>query len=136
MNSSESKSPTSLQKLETSLAALADAERLRILALIYKGGEVCNCHLEAVTGFIPSKISRHLAQLRAAGWVQSRREGTWIHYSLNNAAPTPGLTWLRSALDDTIARDELLQTDQAKFASTCCPNRPRQEEPQLESHLL
>jgi len=74
-----------LEPLARIFGALGEPARLRILNLIAQTGELCNCHLEAVTGYTPSKISRHLAALKHAGLVQDRRVGTWIHYSLTPA---------------------------------------------------
>ena len=62
-------------------AALADANRLRLLHLL-KDGEVCVCHLQAVLQTNQPKISRHLAYLRRAGLVAARKEGRWTHYRL------------------------------------------------------
>lgn len=62
--------------------ALAEPARLRILNLLVHGGELCNCQVEAVTGYRNPKISRHFQFLKHAGLIQFRREGTWIFYSL------------------------------------------------------
>lgn len=73
-----------LDRLTTVYGALADATRLRILALL-KDGEVCVCHIHASLGIPQPTASRHLAYLRRAGLVTPRRDGIWMHYSL--AAP-------------------------------------------------
>ena len=62
--------------------ALAEPARLRILNLLVHGGELCNCQVEAVTGYRNPKISRHFQFLKHSGLIQFRREGTWIFYSL------------------------------------------------------
>jgi ArsR family transcriptional regulator, arsenate/arsenite/antimonite-responsive transcriptional repressor len=61
---------------------LSDASRRHLLALLTNEGELCVCELVAALDDIQPKISRHLAVLRKAGWVNARREGTWIFYSL------------------------------------------------------
>lgn len=61
--------------------ACADETRLRILYLLAQG-ELCVCELVAVLNMPQGKISRHLGILKQAGWVQDRREGTWIYYAL------------------------------------------------------
>ena len=65
--------------------ALADATRLRILAILADtpggpGGELCVCHLHASLGVSQPTTSRHLAYLRKAGLVAARRDGVWMHY--------------------------------------------------------
>src|ERR1700745_863326 len=64
-------------------AALADPTRLRLLNLM-RGREVCVCYFVEILQQSQPKISRHLAYLRSAGVVNARREGKWLHYSLNH----------------------------------------------------
>lgn len=68
-----------LTRVETTLKALADRTRLRILALL-KAGEICVCHVQGSLGISQPKASRHLAYLRRAGLVRTRRQGHWIYY--------------------------------------------------------
>lgn len=71
----------SYARLETLFLALADKTRLRILNLIGQD-EICVGHLVEVLGESQPKISRHLAYLRNAGLVSVRRDGKWMHYSI------------------------------------------------------
>src|SRR5215216_1577316 len=70
-----------LTEMETLFKALADGTRLRILGLLLSG-EVCVCHIHESLRIPQPKASRHLAYLRNAGLVDTRREGLWIHYRL------------------------------------------------------
>ena len=70
-----------MQNLVLFHAALADANRLRLLSLM-QGGEICVCQLQGVLQTNQPKISRHLAYLRKAGLVTARRDGKWTHYRL------------------------------------------------------
>ena len=63
--------------------ALADPVRLELLAHIAARGPICVCHLEEALAYRQSRVSKHLAVLRRAGLVSSRREGTWVYYSVN-----------------------------------------------------
>lgn len=63
--------------------ALADETRLRILALLLAEGELCVCDIMAALQLPQSTASRHLAYLKNAGWVDDRREGVWIYYSID-----------------------------------------------------
>lgn len=65
--------------------ALADETRLRILSLLLTHGELCVCDLIAALQLPQSTVSRHLAYLRKSGWVNDRRCGVWMYYSLGNA---------------------------------------------------
>ncbi|HEX7652765.1 MAG TPA: metalloregulator ArsR/SmtB family transcription factor [Verrucomicrobiae bacterium] len=93
-------------------AALADTTRLRLLALM-QGGEICVCHLQGVLDTNQPKISRHLAYLRRAGLVASRREGKWMHYRLKPQAPTQ-----QTALDNILqglAGETQIRKDQQRL---------------------
>ena len=70
-----------LSEMEGFFKALADATRLRILGLLLTG-EVCVCHIHESLKIPQSKASRHLAYLRRAGLVETRREGLWVHYRM------------------------------------------------------
>ncbi|HVZ21661.1 MAG TPA: metalloregulator ArsR/SmtB family transcription factor [Vicinamibacterales bacterium] len=83
-----------LQALDRVFKALADPTRIRILGLL-SAGEICVCHIHESLRLPQSLVSRHLAYLRRAGLVESRKEGLWVHYRL--ASRGGGLT--RTLLD-------------------------------------
>ena len=89
--------------LEHLFLALADKTRLRLLALMVDG-EVPVGMLAESLGESQPKISRHLAYLRSAGLVSTRRDGKWIYYGIEErmgAAVTRVLdATLRSILSD------------------------------------
>lgn len=59
--------------------ALGDEGRIRAL-LALSGKEMCACHIVALLKLAPSTVSKHMAILRIAGLVTSRRSGKWIYY--------------------------------------------------------
>lgn len=70
------------------LKALADENRLRALCAL-RDGELCVCQIIALLGLAPSTVSKHLAILRSARLVDSRKEGRWIYYRLSEEFRTP-----------------------------------------------
>jgi ArsR family transcriptional regulator len=70
-----------LFEIERLFKALGDATRLRILGLLLTG-EVCVCDIHETLKIPQPRASRHLAYLRRAGLVDTRREGLWVHYRL------------------------------------------------------
>jgi len=64
--------------------SLDDETRLRILALLLEEDELCVCDLVNVLQLPQSTVSRQLSLLKNAGWLKDRREGVWIHYSVNH----------------------------------------------------
>lgn len=63
------------------LSMLANPHRLRILCELHKG-ERSVSSLEDVIGLSQSALSQHLAKLRVAGLVATRREAQSIFYSV------------------------------------------------------
>jgi ArsR family transcriptional regulator len=55
--------------------------------LIQSEGEACVCELTFALQESQPKISRHLALMRDMGIVESRREGTWMHYRISTSLP-------------------------------------------------
>jgi ArsR family transcriptional regulator len=66
--------------------ALAHPIRLELVAHVAARGPLCVCHLEEALPYTQPKISKHLAVLRLAGLLESRREGTWVYYTVNREA--------------------------------------------------
>ena len=111
---------TRLTDIEALFKALADATRLRILALLV-GGEICVCEMHEALKLPQPTVSRHLAYLRRAGLVETRREGLWIHYrlaSLDDMVLRTLTDIVKHALThvDTIARDG----ERLRKATGCC----------------
>ncbi len=67
--------------LEILFLALNDKTRLRLLALMADGPVVVGLLAERL-GESQPKISRHLAYMRNAGVVYTKREGKWIYYGI------------------------------------------------------
>jgi ArsR family transcriptional regulator, arsenate/arsenite/antimonite-responsive transcriptional repressor len=88
---------------------LGDETRLRIVALL-SHGELCVCHLEESLRVSQPKVSRHLAILRAAGVVDSRRDGSWVYYRLAQQPEAECEQQLRS-LVRTFAKRAVLRGD-------------------------
>ena len=62
--------------------ALSDETRLRIIKLLEQG-ELCVCDITAALDMVQPKVSFHLSALKEAGLIKDRKQGKWIHYSLN-----------------------------------------------------
>lgn len=86
-------------KPDSLFSILSDSTRLRALMLIQSEGEACVCELTFALDEIQPKISRHLALMREAGIVESRREGTWMHYRINPLLPIWAKEVIRHVFD-------------------------------------
>jgi ArsR family transcriptional regulator len=109
-----------LARLETLFKALADATRLRILRLLM-AGEVCVCDIHDTLNIPQAKASRHLAYLRRAGLVNTRREGLWVHYRLAKSAD-PVIATIEEATTHVLGHVDTLRKDAQRFEKRtgCC----------------
>src|SRR3954469_3737731 len=102
-----------LFEMETLFKALADATRLRILGLLLTG-EVCVCHIYESLRIAQPKASRHLAYLRRAGLVRTRRDGLWVHYRLAEL-PDPVAATVREAVIHALGHVEAVRRDTVRL---------------------
>ncbi|VAX08818.1 Arsenical resistance operon repressor [hydrothermal vent metagenome] len=105
---------------------LADATRLRCLMLMQAEGELCVCELTHALNLSQPKISRHLAHLREAGVLVSRRTGTWMYYRINPELPGWALEILQTTLEGMrntepfISDQKILKTMYNRPTVECC----------------
>ncbi|WP_338667812.1 ArsR/SmtB family transcription factor [Pseudodesulfovibrio methanolicus] len=74
-----------MEQLALRLKGLSDPTRLRVIRLL-DHGELCVCDLMAGLDLPQSTVSRHMSFLRNAGWVDGRRKGKWVYYTLAEPA--------------------------------------------------
>ncbi len=79
------------------LAALSEPTRLSALGIIWDGDEHCVCELMARLGVSQSRMSRHMARLKAIGLLTDRRDAQWVRYRRNPDVPA---AWV--AIIDTV----------------------------------
>jgi len=110
--------------LERLFKALADGTRLRILGLLLTG-EVCVCHIHETLKISQPKASRHLAYLRRAGLVGTRRDGLWIHYRLAQF-PDPVIEAIAGAVRHSLTHVEQVRHDAGRLGKRtgCCLPEP------------
>ncbi len=66
------------------MKALSDETRLRIIDMI-SCGEMCACKILEQFSITQPTLSYHMKILTECGIVDARRDGAWMHYSLNKA---------------------------------------------------
>lgn len=111
--------------IELLFKALADRTRLRVINLI-GDEEVCVCFFVEVLKTNQPKISRHLAYLRRAGLVSTRREGKWMHYRVVEP-PDPHAARIFREVRTWLANNATMQRDRSRLMKICCaPRLPMQ----------
>jgi ArsR family transcriptional regulator len=73
---------TDLSRAAQLFHALSDETRLGVLEML-RQGERCVCELQDELDAAQSRLSFHLRVLKEAGLVIDRKDGRWVHYSLN-----------------------------------------------------
>jgi ArsR family transcriptional regulator len=107
-----------LTEMETFFMALADKTRLRLLNLM-RNGEICVCFFVEVLKEAQPKISRHLAYLRNAGVVETRRDGKWMYYKIVE----PENDFAARVLRDTLVwldSQEKMKIEYKNLVKVCC----------------
>lgn len=94
--------------------AIADENRVRIL-LALRGQELCVCQLIELLGLAPSTVSKHIAILKSAGFISSRKEGRWVFYRIEEmeapAAAGAAVHWL----SESLSADKRILEDRARL---------------------
>jgi len=114
------KSPAPID-VEVLLRALADRTRLRLLNLM-GDREVCVCFFVEILKTSQPKISRHLAYLRRAGIVSTRRDGKWMHYRITEPADSTA----KRVFDDVrswLQTDGAMARERERLDGICCGTR-------------
>jgi ArsR family transcriptional regulator len=112
------------------LKALADPLRLRVLAAVAEE-ELTVGEVQEVVDSVQSSVSRNLAILRAAGFVQDRKEGTSVYFSARPNMPEPAGELFKS-LQSRLAEIPEVKRDQARLEE-CRRRRLRKSESYFES---
>ncbi|MFA6264416.1 MAG: metalloregulator ArsR/SmtB family transcription factor [Pseudolabrys sp.] len=82
----------------TILSALAEPTRLEALRMVWDGREHCVCELMQALGATQSRMSRHMAALKAAGLLVDRRDAQWVRYRQAPNLPREVITLVEAAL--------------------------------------
>ncbi|HWP23323.1 MAG TPA: metalloregulator ArsR/SmtB family transcription factor [Candidatus Binatia bacterium] len=112
------------------LKALADPLRLRVLAAVSED-ELTVGEVQEVVQSVQSSVSRNLAILRDAGFVQDRKEGTSVYFTLRRDMPEPAREIFKSLQPRLGALPEV-QRDRARLAQ-CRRRRAQRSRSYFES---
>ena len=93
------------QRIVDVLSALAEPSRLEIIRILASGGEHCACELMPRLGISQSRVSRHVAVLKAAGLAVDRRDRQWVRYRLKPDMPGEIKAVLEAVLKAAPARE-------------------------------
>ncbi len=92
--------------------ALADGNRMRVIAALLEHDELCVCQITELLRISMATVSRHMSILHKARLVQSRKEGRWVFYRLSQTFPTQIGAWLKEAVQNSLE----IKADRQKLA--------------------
>jgi ArsR family transcriptional regulator len=124
-----------LTYMESLYMALADKTRLRLLDLM-REEEVCVNSFTELLGDSQPKISRHLAYLRSAGIVQTRRDGKWMYYSIRWPDDPGGRSLLFAALNWLSGGQEVNSEKRSQAEITNPQSSPRREDRRASGQII
>lgn len=70
------------------IKALRDPNRVKIIKIL-EHGKLCVCEIQEVLQVSQSTASKHLKNLEEAGLLNSRKEGVWVYYQLDDGSGSP-----------------------------------------------
>ena len=78
--------------------ALADGNRMRVVAALMENDELCVCQIVEMLGLAAATVSRHMSILQNAGIVHGRKDGRWVFYKMTPGFPQSLKSWLAQSL--------------------------------------
>lgn len=109
--------------MKVDLDVLSEATRRLLLALLAIERELCVCEIEAALDAPQPLVSRHLAILRMAGWLEARREGRRMYYCLHSSLPPWAHRLLEAYTEGGVPTPELQNTRSRLHAFPARPPR-------------
>ncbi len=103
-----------MKKTVSLLKALSDQNRLRVVAVLLDGQELCACQIIELLKVTGATVSRHMSLLVQTGFVDSRKDGRWVYYRIQKANPEFAelIQWLKHEFENSA----LVQADRIRLA--------------------
>jgi ArsR family transcriptional regulator, arsenate/arsenite/antimonite-responsive transcriptional repressor len=95
--------------------ALSDPNRLRIAWALQNHQELCACQIIKLLKLAPATVSKHLSLLSLAGVIICRKQGRFIHFSLNTGSNDKRVQKMLALLTSLAKNDMQAQDDQKKL---------------------
>ncbi len=104
-----------MRQLTKVFKALSDETKLRILKILQERDELCVCEIMQALDISQSRASRNLGILKDAGFVVDRRDGLWIHYSINKKKINEYHGVLNGLLENWLNDQDIIQEDRKRL---------------------
>lgn len=108
--------------------ALADRNRIRIIAALFTHKELCACQINEWLAVSGATASKHLSILIRAELIINRKDGRWVFYKIQKPNPNTRklLSWAKHQIDlDVNLQNELKDLNNV---TNCSPNTIRERQ--------
>lgn len=95
--------------------ALSDETKLRILKILQERNELCVCEIMQALNISQSRASRNLGILKDSGFVTDRRNGLWVHYSINKKKLNEYHQVLNELLKNWLTDKDIIKEDKNRL---------------------
>lgn len=106
-----------MTKIIKVLKAIAETQRLRILALLSQK-ELCVCEIQKIIGLSFATVSKHLSILCEANLLTSKKIQKWVIYSIDWLSLDNETKSILDRILKMVKSDEIVQEDLLKLSAT------------------
>lgn len=107
-----------MRSLIRALKAIADETRIRIMKVLLKEESLCVCEIMQALDITQTRASKNLRILRDAGFVIDRREGSWVHYSIDKDATSKYCKAISSLLKGWLNDSKIIVEDTRRLSES------------------
>jgi len=107
-----------MRDLIRALKAISDETRIRIMKILLEKENLCVCEIMQALDITQTRASKNLRILKDAGFVVDKREGSWIHYSVNKDTTNKYCEAISSLIKEWLNDSELVAEDKIRLAES------------------
>lgn len=96
--------------------AVSDETRTRIMKVLLSKESLCVCEIMQALDITQTRASKNLRILKDAGFVIDRREGLWVHYSIDQKNFNKYAQALSGLLKQWLNNDEVILNDRKRLS--------------------
>lgn len=105
-----------MRDLIRALKAISDETRIRIMKVLLENESLCVCEIMQALDITQTRASKNLRILKDAGFVVDRREGSWVHYSVNKDTTNKYCEAISSLLKEWLNDSEIIMEDKRRLS--------------------
>jgi len=105
-----------MRDLIRALKAISDETRIRIMKVLLEKESLCVCEITQALDITQTRASKNLRILRDAGFVVDRREGSWVHYSVDEGITNRYCKSISLLLKEWLNDSELVAKDKTRLS--------------------